>query len=82
MSFLSFSLGGKRNKAAKNKCNSSQPKPLFLCHPYVTHMLVKGNFKAIVELPKYVDTNEWLAFNSKGMRRRRMQVLMANCGSI
>ncbi|KAF7722627.1 Maintenance of ploidy protein mob2 [Apophysomyces ossiformis] len=27
-------------------------------------MLVKGNFKAIVELPKYVDVNEWLAFNT------------------
>lgn len=28
-------------------------------------MLVRGNFKTIVELPKYVDVNEWLAFNSK-----------------
>lgn len=28
-------------------------------------MLVKGNFKTIIELPKYVDINEWLAFNSK-----------------
>ncbi|KAI8875088.1 Mob1/phocein [Backusella circina FSU 941] len=26
-------------------------------------MLVRGNFKKIVELPKYVDVNEWLAFN-------------------
>ncbi|KAI8084452.1 Mob1/phocein [Halteromyces radiatus] len=27
-------------------------------------MLVKGNFKTVIELPKYVDANEWLAFNS------------------
>ncbi|KAI9014593.1 Mob1/phocein [Phycomyces nitens] len=65
MSFLNFSLGGKRNKAAKSKSSStSQSKPLFLCNPYVTHMLVKGNFKTIIELPKYVDVNEWLAFNT------------------
>ncbi|KAI8374569.1 Mob1/phocein, partial [Radiomyces spectabilis] len=44
--------------------SSSQSKPLFLCYPYVTHMLVKGNFKTIIELPKYVDVNEWLAFNT------------------
>lgn len=28
-------------------------------------MLVKGNFKTITELPKYIDINEWLAFNSE-----------------
>ena len=27
-------------------------------------MLVKGNFKTITELPKYIDVNEWLAFNT------------------
>ncbi|ORZ19654.1 Mob1/phocein [Absidia repens] len=27
-------------------------------------MLVKGNFKTVIELPKYVDPNEWLSFNS------------------
>ncbi|GAN03480.1 mob4B protein isoform 3 [Mucor ambiguus] len=27
-------------------------------------MLVKGNFKTITELPKYIDINEWLAFNT------------------
>ncbi|CAO3651326.1 unnamed protein product [Cunninghamella blakesleeana] len=72
MSFLSFSLGGKKNKSNKNKlvsANSStaslaNSKPLFLCQPYVTHMIVKGNFKTIIELPKYVDVNEWLAYNT------------------
>ncbi|KAI8329460.1 Mob1/phocein [Chlamydoabsidia padenii] len=74
MSFLNFSLGGKRSKSSKNKSvttssnsssgNSTNSKPLFLCHPYVTHMLVKGNFKTVIELPKYVDVNEWLSFNT------------------
>lgn len=36
-------------------------------------MLVKGNFKTIIELPKYVDINEWLAFNSKWMVERSRQ---------
>ncbi|ORX56221.1 Mob1/phocein [Hesseltinella vesiculosa] len=27
-------------------------------------MLVRGNFKTVIELPKYVDVNEWLAFNT------------------
>jgi hypothetical protein len=42
----------------------SDCKPLFLTTPYITHMLVKGNFKTITELPKYIDLDEWLAFNS------------------
>ncbi|CAO0794582.1 unnamed protein product [Mucor circinelloides] len=68
MSFLNFSLGGKKNKLSKSKGSTAFPnadtKPLFLTNPYVTHMLVKGNFKTITELPKYIDINEWLAFNT------------------
>ncbi|KAI8988884.1 Mob1/phocein [Pilobolus umbonatus] len=65
MSFLNFSLGGKRNKFLKTKSSTyTDTKPLYLCTPYVTHMLVKGNFKTITELPKYIDLNEWLAFNT------------------
>lgn len=45
--------------------SSMESRPLFLSSPYVSHMLVKGNFKTITELPRYVDINEWLAFNSK-----------------
>ncbi|KAL6453783.1 LOW QUALITY PROTEIN: MOB2 CBK1 kinase activator protein MOB2 [Candida maltosa Xu316] len=41
---------------------SSEP-PLFLCEPYVKTALVKGSFKTIVQLPKYVDYCEWLALN-------------------
>lgn len=37
--------------------------PLFLCEPYVKTALVKGSFKTIVQLPKYVDYGEWLALN-------------------
>ncbi|CEP24006.1 CBK1 kinase activator protein MOB2 AltName: Full=Maintenance of ploidy protein MOB2; AltName: Full=MPS1 binder 2 [Cyberlindnera jadinii] len=37
--------------------------PLFLCEPFVRTALVKGSFKTIVQLPKYVDPNEWVAQN-------------------
>lgn len=39
-------------------------KPLYLCSPFVEAALVKGNFKTIVMLPKYVDVMEWVAVNS------------------
>lgn len=38
-------------------------KPLYLCSPFVESALVKGNFKTIVMLPKYVDIMEWVAVN-------------------
>ena len=38
--------------------------PLYLCSPFVEAALVKGNFKTIVMLPKYVDIMEWVAVNS------------------
>ncbi|KAK6466028.1 Mob1/phocein [Scheffersomyces coipomensis] len=40
-----------------------QELPLFLCEPFVKTALVKGSFKTIVQLPKYVDVGEWLALN-------------------
>lgn len=40
-----------------------QVKPLFLSEPFVRTALVKGSFKTIVQLPKYVDQNEWIALN-------------------
>jgi MOB kinase activator 1 len=39
-------------------------KPLYLCAPFVDAALVKGNYKTIVMLPKYVDVMEWVAKNS------------------
>ena len=45
--------------------SATQPvaKPLYLCSPFVDAALVKGNFKTIVMLPKYVDIMEWVAMN-------------------
>lgn len=37
--------------------------PLFMCEPFVKTSLVKGSFKTIVQLPKYVDYGEWVALN-------------------
>ena len=44
------------------------PKPLYLCSPFVEAALVKGNFKMIVMLPKYVDIMEWVTVNSRWPR--------------
>lgn len=38
-------------------------KALYLCSPFVRSALVKGSFKTIVTLPKYVDPREWVAVN-------------------
>jgi MOB kinase activator 1 len=38
-------------------------KPLYLCNPFVRSALIKGSFKTIVVLPKYVDHKEWVAVN-------------------
>jgi len=43
--------------------NARPNKPLYLCSPFVDAALVKGNFKTIVVLPKYVDVLEWVAVN-------------------
>lgn len=37
--------------------------PFFMCEPFVKTSLVKGSFKTIVQLPKYVDYGEWIALN-------------------
>lgn len=49
----------------KPKRSSSAVRSLFLSQPYCNKSIVKGNFKTIVQLPKYVDLNEWLAVNGK-----------------
>ena len=40
-------------------------KPLFLTDPYQNSSLVKGSFRKISMLPKYVDENEWIASNTQ-----------------
>ena len=42
---------------------NSGAKPLYLCNPFVRSALIKGSFKTIVVLPKYVDQREWVAVN-------------------
>ncbi|KAK2465377.1 hypothetical protein APHAL10511_002731 [Amanita phalloides] len=42
---------------------SNGGRPLYLCSPFADAALVKGNFKTIVMLPKYVDVMEWVAVN-------------------
>lgn len=37
--------------------------PLFMCEPFIKTALVKGSYKTIVQQPKYVDQQEWLALN-------------------
>lgn len=37
--------------------------PLFMYEPFIKTSLVKGSFKTIVQLPKYVDYGEWIALN-------------------
>ena len=51
-------------------------KPLYLCSPFVEAALVKGNFKTIVMLPKYVDIMEWVAVNGAS-RPSRIHVILA-----
>lgn len=40
-------------------------KPLFLTQPYMSSSLVKGSFRKITMLPKYVDESEWIASNTQ-----------------
>ncbi|CCH62284.1 hypothetical protein TBLA_0G03480 [Henningerozyma blattae CBS 6284] len=46
--------------------NTTKPESqevMFLSEPFVRTALVKGSFKTIVQLPKYVDAGEWVALN-------------------
>ncbi|WFD04714.1 Maintenance of ploidy protein mob2 [Malassezia vespertilionis] len=45
------------------RMQSGEPKPLYLCQPFVRSTLIKGSFKTIVALPKYVHPYEWIAVN-------------------
>lgn len=44
-------------------------KPLYLCNPFCRSSLIRGSFKTIVVLPKYVDQKEWIAVNRTYLRR-------------
>ena len=60
-----------QQESSQQKSVFSQPtnqevetqKVMFLSEPFVRTALVKGSFKTIVQLPKYVDAGEWVALN-------------------
>ncbi|CEP19552.1 hypothetical protein [Parasitella parasitica] len=66
-SSLATNYSGTQGHSSQHQQQQQQQKPLYLLSPQVNTMLVRGNFKTITELPKYVDINEWLAFNSTYM---------------
>ncbi|KAG5421743.1 MOB2 [Candida metapsilosis] len=49
--------------ASRSSQSTISEPPLFMCEPYVKTALVKGSYKTIVQLPAFVDLNEWLALN-------------------
>lgn len=49
--------------AGSTTLGNEDGRPLYLCSPFANSALVKGNFKTIVMLPKYVDVMEWVAVN-------------------
>ncbi|KAF1797057.1 Mob1/phocein [Mucor lusitanicus] len=63
-SSLATNSSGTHGHSSQQYQQHQQQKPLYLSSPQVNNMLVRGNFKTITELPKYVDINEWLAFNT------------------
>lgn len=58
-----MSPGGSPSRTQSATPQGSNGKPLYLCAPFVDAALVKGNYKKITKLPKYVDVNEWVAVN-------------------
>ncbi|KAK9481103.1 Mob1/phocein [Lipomyces japonicus] len=63
-SSISNLSNSKLNAFSGSSIAAPAPKPLFLSQPFVRTALVKGSFKTIVVLPKYVDMGEWLALNA------------------
>lgn len=52
-----------QSTVSTNSHISQQSAPLFLRQPFNRAALVRGSFQTIVELPRYVDQNEWIALN-------------------
>lgn len=64
--FLGYSQGqAPSTSPSGSQALSPSGKALYLCNPFVRSALVKGSFKTIVTLPKYVDAREWVAVNRK-----------------
>ncbi|KAJ1649196.1 Maintenance of ploidy protein mob2 [Dispira simplex] len=65
MSFFNLSKLASKTKLKRVSCEHSHHDgvPLFLDPTLATSSLLKGKLQPLVELPKYVDPNEWLAAN-------------------
>ena len=50
-------------RPSQSPANYPDRLPLFMREPFVKTALVKGSFRTIVQLPKYVDPGEWIALN-------------------
>ena len=51
------------HSGSPERTQSHSQQIMFLSEPFVRTALVKGSFKTIVQLPKYVDIGEWIALN-------------------
>ncbi|KAG9286598.1 hypothetical protein G9A89_005366 [Geosiphon pyriformis] len=63
MNFLRNVEGKLYRTKSRGSAKATSLRPLFLSQPFVNASFVKGSFKPIVMLPKYVDEDEWLAVN-------------------
>ncbi|KAK5773748.1 Mob2p PWA37_005036 [Arxiozyma heterogenica] len=52
-----------QSSSTNSSQQSNSQQVMFLSEPFVRTALVKGSFKTIVQLPKYVDIGEWIALN-------------------
>ncbi|KAJ3338885.1 Maintenance of ploidy protein mob2 [Gonapodya sp. JEL0774] len=63
MTTLFGKLTSRSRKKSAGGGNQSN-RALFLQSPYAQTTLIQGSIKRLVDLPKYVDLNEWLAINT------------------
>lgn len=59
----SYNLQSTLTSTLDNTQLATGHKPLYLCQPFVRSALIKGSFRTIVALPKYVNPYEWVAIN-------------------
>ncbi|GCF01558.1 maintenance of ploidy protein mob2 [Zygosaccharomyces mellis] len=58
-----YGSGNNYNNSSSSPERPESQQVMFLSEPFVRTALVKGSFKTIVQLPKYVDIGEWIALN-------------------
>ncbi len=62
------SVGSAPSPLGKSLAPQGPDTPLFLTRPYCDATLVSGSLKRLVELPTFVDLNEWLAINGTHLK--------------